>query len=407
MASSHILFVSVQGHGHVYPSLGVVSELAKRGHRISYVTTPLFADAVKAAGARVVHYKSEFDNFHVPSMAVRDDAEAQIHLVYLRENLAILRAAESGLDGDRPELVVYDVFPFIAGRLLASRWRCPAVRLSPIFAANENYSIFEALWKSAGFRHPAQVDAFRQMMSELLAQYRIAAPVEEFWDEIEDCNIVFIPRSFQIAGESFDERFAFVGPSFTRPRLQASWQPPAPDVPVLLVSLGNQFNEHPEFFRACAQAFAGTPWHVVLAVGEFLDPATLAPLPPNVEVHKWISFMAVLQHALVCLTQGTTGAVMEALHWGCPLLVVPHFAPEAAPSADRVVDLGLGYRLQPDEINPAAIHAAVQRLADDTAVGQRVLRMQQDIRRAGGATRAADEIEAYLRRTARHHEAVG
>jgi MGT family glycosyltransferase len=398
MRSRHILVLSVQGHGHVYPSLGPVGELVKRGHRVSYLTTPLFTDVVEAAGARAVHYRSAFDDFHVPDVVTQADAEAQMHLIYLKENEAILRAAEAAFDRDPPDLVVYDVFPFIAGRLLATEWGRPAVRLSPIFAANEHYSIFESLWNSHGYRHPADVDAFRPKMVELLAEYGITTPIREFWNAIEDLNIVFIPRTFQIAGETFDDRFAFVGPSFTDQRTESTWAPPNPDDPVLLVSLGNQFNEHPEFFRACADAFAGTRWHVVMSVGGFIDPATLGPLPPNVEAHQWIPFLAVLQHASAALTQGTTGAVMEALHWGVPLVVVPHFATEAAPSADRVVDLGLGYRLRPDQIDPQGIRAAVEKLAADDAVLHRVRQMQQDIRRAGGATAAADESEAYLRR---------
>jgi len=396
MPPRHILFISVQGHGHVYPSLGVVSELVRRGHRITYVTTKLFSDVVEAAGATVAPYTSEFDTFHVPDVIGRDDAEAQIHLVYLRENIAILRAAEAALDGDVPDLIAYDVFPFIAGRLLAARWGRPAVRLSPIFASNENYSVFEALWRSSGFGHPADVPEFHWQMTDLLAGYGFHTPLKEFWDEPEGLNIVFIPKSFQVAGETFDDRFVFVGPSLGKARLEATWPAPGPDVPVLLVSLGNQFNEHPEFFKACAEAFAGTPWHVVMAVGEFLDVATLGPLPSNVEVHPFVPFLAVLEHAKVCLTQGTTGAVMESLYHGCPMVVVPHFAPEARPSAERVVDLGLGLHLAPDQLDAQTIGSAVLGLAEDPEVQERVGRMRRDVRSAGGAARAADEIEKYL-----------
>jgi len=396
MSEQHILFVSVQGHGHVYPSLGVVSELVGRGHRVTYLTTPLFDDEVTAAGAEVAHYRSVFDDVHVPDMVAMDDAEAQLHLIYLRENVAILEAAEAACDDDVPDLVVYDVFPFVAGRLLATRWRRPAVRLSPIFAANEHYSIFEALWQSAGFRHPADVPAFRPAMVELLAAYGLSTPIREFWDAVEDLNIVFIPKSFQIAGETFDERFVFVGPSISPQRLERKWRPPDPERRIALVSLGNQFNEHPEFFRACAEAFAGTPWHLVMAIGGFLDPAALGPMPPNVEVHPWVSFMDVLPQARVFITHGTTGAVMEALYWGCPLVVVPHFASEAAPSANRVVDMQLGYRLGPDRIDPATIYDTARRVADDQNVAQRVLALQAEIRAAGGPRLAADAIESYL-----------
>lgn len=400
MSQRHILFANVGGHGHVYPSLGLVSELARRGHRISYVTTPLFADEVTAAGATVVPYTSEFDTFHVPDAVRREDAETQLHLVYVRENVAVLRAAEEGLRGDVPDLVAYDVFPFIAGRLLARAWDRPAVRLTGGFAENEHYSLFEALWASHGQRHPADVPAVNAVLVDLLAEYGVHTPVKEFWREIEDLNIVYLPRSFQVFPETFDERFAFVGPSFTGRVKDASWQPPRPDAPVLLVSLGNTFNEHPEFFRACARAFAGTPWHVVLAIGRYLDLAALGPLPPNVEAHAWVPFHAVLEHATVCMCQGTTGATMEAMDTGVPLVVMPHFATEALPFARRVVELGLGCELPADRLEPAAIRATVERLAADGAVKERVLRMQRDVKASGGPARAADAIEAYMKHAA-------
>lgn len=393
---AHILFVVVQGHGHVLPSLGLVSELAGRGHRITYVTTALFADEVAAAGARLVPYKSEFDNFHVPDVVTQEDAETQLHLVFVRENEAILRTAEEALRDDVPDLVVYDIFPFIAGKLLARSWQRPAVRLSGGFAGNEHYSLFEELWKSHGHQHPADVPTVSQVITDLLARYGVHTPVRSFWNEIEDLTVVLLPKSFQPYASTFDGRFAFVGPTLTARPAHEGWEPPDPDHPVLLASLGNQFNEHPEFFRACADAFAGTRWHVVLAIGSFLDPADLGPLPPNVEAHQWIPFHAVLEHAAVTLTHGTTGAVLESLAAGVPMVLVPHFATEAAPSAARVVELGLGRLLQPDQVEPAAIRAAVEELAADAVVGERVRRMRTEILASGGPPRAADEIERHL-----------
>jgi dTDP-L-oleandrosyltransferase len=401
MSPRHILVVNVQGHGHVYPSLGLVGELARRGHRVSYLTGPAFAPEITAAGATPVLYKSEFDDFHVPDVVGEDDAETQLHLVYVRENVAIVRAAEEALRDDPPDLVAYDIMPFLAGRLLAKRWHCPAVRLNGGFAENEHYSMFEAMWASHGHRHPADVEAVNTVLVDLLAEYGISTPVKEFWREVEELNIIFLPRSYQIAPDTFDNRFYFAGPNFTG-RLQGeTWQPPRPGVPVVLVSLGNTFNEHPEFFKACAEAFADSAWHVVMAIGRFLDPETLGPLPPNVETHAWIPFHAVLEHATVCLIQGTTGATMEAMDLGVPLVLMPHFATEAAPFAHRTVELGLGYDLPADRIDPAGIRAVVDRLAADTVVRQRVLRMQRDVRASGGAVGAADEVETYLRRPGR------
>jgi dTDP-L-oleandrosyltransferase len=396
MERRHILVVNLAGAGHVLPSLGVIAELVDRGHRVTYVTNEKFAPTVESVGARALLYKSVFDDAHLPDLAAAADAETRVHLIHLAENEAILRPVERELADDPPDLLLYDVFPFIAARLLATRWDVPAVRMWPIFASTPVYSIFEELWRSHGFRHPAEVEPFRDRLTPLLAEFGVALSIRDFWAEIEELNVVFIPRSFQIAAESCDERYVFVGPGSAQQDPVDGWRPRDPGRPVLLVSLGTTFNEHPEFFQEFARAFDGTSWQVVLAVGEFLDPDVLGALPDNVEAHRWIPFPEVLRHASACVTQGTTGAVMEALSWGVPLLVVPDYATEAEPSADRVVELGLGHRLTLDQVVADTLADTVRRLVDDPEVRRRVDRMRQDIHEAGGAARAAEAIEGLL-----------
>ena len=51
---AHVAFCTAPFTGHVNPSLAVVSELARRGHRISYATTGQFSAWVGAAGADAV-----------------------------------------------------------------------------------------------------------------------------------------------------------------------------------------------------------------------------------------------------------------------------------------------------------------------------------------------------------------
>jgi UDP:flavonoid glycosyltransferase YjiC (YdhE family) len=45
---AHVAFCIAPFTGHVNPSLAVVSELARRGHRVSYATTAQFSAAARA-----------------------------------------------------------------------------------------------------------------------------------------------------------------------------------------------------------------------------------------------------------------------------------------------------------------------------------------------------------------------
>lgn len=52
------LFFKVPGHGHVNPSLPLVAELTRRGHRITYFITEAYRAKVEAAGANVQLYST-------------------------------------------------------------------------------------------------------------------------------------------------------------------------------------------------------------------------------------------------------------------------------------------------------------------------------------------------------------
>ncbi|MFI5732968.1 hypothetical protein ACIA49_22815 [Kribbella sp. NPDC051587] len=50
----HIAFLTIPAAGHLNPTLPLVAELVRRGHRVTYATGPSYRSAVKAAGATFV-----------------------------------------------------------------------------------------------------------------------------------------------------------------------------------------------------------------------------------------------------------------------------------------------------------------------------------------------------------------
>lgn len=395
-----VLVVNVAEGGHVYPTLPMTAELVRRGHRVRYATAGAFAEPVAATGAEVLPYESRVAQVDAAEVFGADDRSLP-YVIYLEENLAVRRAVEDHYGDAAPDVILYGDFPFIAGQLLAHRWGIPAVRLSAAFAANDHYSFSDDMIAESGLTHPLELDTFRDRLAKLLAGAGVAATPHEFWNRIEDRTLVFIPRAFQIAADTFDERFTFVGPCLDVTPPPEAWQPPD-DRPVVLVSLGTTFNDHPDFFADCARAFADTRWRVVMTVGDAVDPAELEPLPGNVEVHRWVSHLGVLEHAAVCVTHGGMGTVMAALYLGRPVVAVPHSF-DVMPMARQVADLGLGQLLDHATTDGQSLAAVVEQVAADPAVTRRALAMRQHIHTAPGAAGAADAIEAHL---ARHPQAV-
>lgn len=389
-----IALASVANHGNVLPTLAVVSELVRRGHDVGYVTSPEYAGLVEKAGATAIPYESGASGV---AEAFADDDPARPHLLYIAENEAILRAAEAHYADAAPDLVLYGDVPIIAGQLLAAVWDRPACRMSPGFASNEVYSYSQDMIEGSGGIDEHTQAVVDEKLAGLLAEYGVKDPVGEFTGRIEDRNLVFIPREFQIAPDSFDERFAFVGRSAATGERPGAWRPPDDGSPVVLISLGTTFNDDSEFYRECAQAFEGTPWHVVMALGDRVEASDLGTLPPNVEAHRWVSHLAVLEHARVLVTHGGIGAVMDALNLGRPMVVVP-FSFDVKPMARRVGELGLGTVIPGAEYTGARLYEAVEEVAGDQATLERVRRMREHAIRAGGAARAADEIESCVER---------
>ncbi|WP_367131128.1 hypothetical protein [Saccharothrix sp. HUAS TT1] len=123
---SHIAFFNIPGHGHVNPTLPVVTELVNRGHRVTYAVPTGFADLVARAGARPVAH---------PTVLPADDREwptevAPAMRLFLDEARSVLPVLERAYADDRPDLVVYDIGAWTA-RLLADRWGVPAIQFPP------------------------------------------------------------------------------------------------------------------------------------------------------------------------------------------------------------------------------------------------------------------------------------
>jgi len=206
-----------------------------------------------------------------------------------------------------------------------------------------------------------------------------------------------LPRAFQPAGETFDERFVFVGPSilprkdaqaFPLDRLEAQ--------PTLFISLGTAFNNRPDFFKLCLRAFDHQPWQVVMAHGKRVDEAALGAVPQNFLLAPYVPQLEVLQQTSVFVTHGGMNSVMESLYFGVPVVVVPQII-EQEKTAQRCAELGLGIALDPNDLTAEKLRAAVDQVHHTPTFREHVLAMQQTVRAAGGYQRAVDAISNFAR----------
>ncbi|AHH99918.1 glycosyltransferase [Kutzneria viridogrisea] len=395
VSGRHVLMWPFPGYGHVNPTLPVVRELVRRGHRVTFATTEKFAAAAEAAGAEVLRYASALAGRPLPEVYDADYL-AREPLRAMLEAMATVPPVESHFAGrDLPDVILYDSSTYAAGRVLAAKWQRSAIQMYPTFATNEQFGlgdrIREQFAPDLDTHHPALIEFFI-WMGELLTSHNLELSMEEFHAPCLDRNLVFLPRSFQMDNEKFDDRHEFVGPCLDEE--PGDWTPPEGDDPLVVVSLGTENNRDLEFFKGCAAVFAGLPWQVVLTLGG-LDPADLGELPPNVQAHRYLSHTDVLPHTKVFVSHAGMSSTMRGLHYGVAHVFVPQ-TPEQYFVGKRGTELGVGRLLTRDEATPEAVRDAVLAVAADESVWRRVAELRAETRAAGGAVLAADIVEAKL-----------
>ena len=397
---AHLAFFTIPFSGHVNPLLGVMAELAARGHRITCPATAEFTDRVRDTGATPVPYETTTRSAGFESdMRSCTDSEVftadqfvRILRHTLAETVAVLPRLASAYAEDRPDLVVYDPSGW-TGRLLAKRWGVPVVRNVPNFADNEHWSLAHGYSRDDP-GHPG-LRVIARAIAGLLRRLRVDMTPADLVGT-DDCpKIVHLPRAFQYAGDTFDDSYSFVGPCIGGRGFYGEWSPPDTELPLALLSLGSYYSRGPDFFRACAETFRRLPWHLVMVLGNRIDPAGLGSLPANVEVHPFLPQTEVLRRARVFINHGGTGTVMEGLSLGVPQVVIPHIAEQRA-VGQRMTELGLGRWLPHTEMGTDRLRAAVTEVARDERVRSSVRWMSEQIAGAGGAVAAADVIEDRL-----------
>ncbi|GAA1656229.1 glycosyltransferase [Fodinicola feengrottensis] len=395
--SAHIAVTNLPAAGHVLPTLGVVAELVERGHRVSYVAIERYAEAVRAAGAEHVPYKSPMEGMHPPT-DITADVIAQVPLAFLNESKASTAALEAHFAGDRPDLLMYDVSIGTGPRLLAQQWKRPGVVTFPTLTGNEHFRFDKALMGDHVLdpTHPALAE-YGQAFADFTAAYGMpGATMQEVEKTVPEHTLVFVAREFQPCGDTFGADHTFAGPCLTERSYQGSWTPPAGEKKILLVSLGTGYNFQPDFFRECVRAAAALPdWHLVIATGDRVDSADLGELPSNVEAHHRVPQLDMLAHATAFVSHAGMGSTMESLFFGVPLVAVPQMV-EQEVNAGRIAELGVGVRLDRTTVDAEQIRAAVRQVSTDPGIRANTVKMQRQIRAAGGRAAAADAVEAHL-----------
>ena len=369
-----ILFVNLPYYGHVIPTIGLVHELIKAGHQVTYLLPHDWESKISNSGAGFLGYRNH------PQL------DKQIRN-------AFFKAEEVIKDHD---LLIYEQF-FFVGKHLAEKHSKKCVRIFTAPATNKE--LMRRFISSGGpmgfFRFPL-IGTLWTM--DCVKGLGIKLKCRNWLDEIVEnppaCNVVYTLRQFQPFYDDFPEnRFHFVGPS-VYDRKEETF-PPLPQ-PVIYISIGTILKGAKEFFRACIEAFQDKPVTVVLSVGNRFDIAKLGAIPDNFIVRNHVPQIAVLKQASLFITHGGMNSVSEAQIYGVPMLVIP-FVSDQPVNAEQVARLGLGKVLDYKSIAPDALKDAAFSVLLDEMILANTQAMKEIVANAPGNPGAVKIIEQYER----------
>lgn len=390
----HIAIFTLQGAGHVYPTLGLCAELVRRGHRVSYPATQRYARQLSGLGVEVLMlsdppvWASAKELYRFPEHPDRQfwNLFASGMTAVFASTASVIAEVGNFYAENKPDLIIYDLMSY-SGRILSNRLRVPAIQHWAHFAHQRSVTRERGICLN-----PEPMIRFSDLLDSFLSMHGIDSK-GAFWHK-EELLIFFVPRELQFDVEGFDDRFCFVGPCLNRVPGPA-WTTIVDGRPLLLVSESSASDSQRNFFSVCVQAFANTKYRVVFSVGNGPQ-RMLSPMPENFQLNDIGAYNTeILPHAALTICQAGLGTTLESLYYGVPVLGVP-ITPYHAEVSFRVAELGLGLEVEERELNAQTLRESVDRILADPAVSNRVGEMQKRILNSGGASLAADRIAAFL-----------
>lgn len=394
----HIAVVSLGAFGHVNPTLSFVTELVKRGVRVTYFTTEDFRKIVEPTGAKFVPVHSWMasnapQNEKKEDGGKEDSVAAVVPFLFLNEAGAYIDDVLSVLREDKPDAILHD-FAGIAGTMAADVLGVPNIVLFTSYPSNDTYSVAES-FSGIPDDHPMRIAA-NEIAEGYVKKYGCRKmTVKEIFDGQGDLNLVMMQKRLVPNNESFDDSFVFTGVQIGKRTAFGSWTAPDNGKPLLYSSLGTAFNNWPEYYPILFDAVRDLDINVFAALGA-IDPESLHDVPANVELGKMVPQLDILSQASVFITHAGMGGTGEAIYYGVPMIAIPQMD-EQAITARQIEKTGLGVAfLDKSAITSESLKAAIEKLLSDPSYRNTAKEFSDDMKALGGAQASADAIIKFL-----------
>lgn len=393
--------------GHLYPTVPILLELARRGHDVLVITlreevARLTQLGLRARAMAEAVERIENDDYGASSPPAAVRRAMNVFGARATHELADL---ERTIQDERPDGLLVD-FNSWGAAAVAERSGLPWALFMPFFLPWPLPGIppFGPGFAPRGdllgrLRDAVAGRVLSSVMNKNLGTFNAARravgiepiPDMAFMGRSAPFILYYTAEPFEYACPARPANVVMVGPGL--------WEPSAPepawlaqiDKPLVLVTCSTEYQADGKLIQVALEGLADEDVLVVATSGA-IDPSSFRA-PPNARVERFLPHGPLLSRALAVVCHGGMGITQKALAAGVPVCVVP-FGRDQLEVARHVEVARAGVRLLPKKLSPQRVRAAVRATRERKAGAEAIAAA---FRAAGGASRGADELEARMR----------
>lgn len=394
----NILVVNMPCYGDNIPTLGFVSELVKRGHRVDVASSSLIIPRIKEL---INSTNANFIDFDINSI---EEVSGSGNAISVNNNdrifVSIIEAAYNW--AGNYDAIVYDYFAFPIYYLLETNKTC-IIRYFANFAFNERLinRIYHGSEKN--YEQNAHVKEIGNIVTETLEKKGFKFASDNMGDEIiyniPPLNIVHTLKDMQPYAEDFDDRFIFVGASSTQDRTNLEIPYNKMHGKIIYVSFGTVLTRmgdcRKELFEKIIETFNNEEVSVIIAIGDSLSVKEFSYIPDNFYIYNFVPQSDVLRHADLFITHCGMNSVNDSICNGVPMIAVPGGYDQFI-TAELIDAKKIGYRISQEKLTPDSLKELSYDILSNDEFKNNVRQMQAKMLNADCDKLTADIIEDYV-----------
>jgi MGT family glycosyltransferase len=404
-----LLAYTSPARGHLYPATPIVAELAARGHDTCLYGLADELAHLEPLGIACSPIDPAIEAIEIVDWQKRSLRGAGLSALNTFAQRSVHEAPDlaRAIERHQPDVLVIDINCWGAATVAEASglpWAMYAPYLLPLHSRDAPpFGMgLRRLQGPAGAIRDALV---RRMMSvsfdrtamptigKLRARHGLPA-IDHFNDLFSrpPLLLALTAEGFEYPRRDWPANVRLVGPvNWSPPQPTPTWLEQMSD-PLVLVTCSTERQRDKRLLHVALEALPAAGSSVIGTTAAH-DPDAFA-VPPGSRVVRFLAHDPILERAACVVCHGGMGITQKALAAGVPVVVVP-FGRDQLETARRVEFARAGVRLAPRRLAPARLAGAVR-----AAIGMRegARRVSRAYTAAGGATAAADAIEAIADR---------